>query len=110
MVDEINKIKKEGFEASELTNTKQSFLTYYYMDLETSSSQTNSLGLAELNGGWDMDEEFTDKVNAITLADLNRVFDTYTKAIKWTYLGKKADVDVADFPKPVDIPAKNKPY
>jgi predicted Zn-dependent peptidase len=110
MVDEINKIKKEGFDASELTNTKQSFLTYYYMDLETSASQTNSLGLAELNGGWEMDEAFTDKVNAITLADLNRVFDTYTKAIKWTYLGKKADVDVADFPKPVDIPAKNKPY
>jgi predicted Zn-dependent peptidase len=110
MVDEINKIKKEGFEASELTNTKQSFLTYYYMELETSASQSNSLGMAELNGSWEMDEDFTAKVNAITLNDLNRVFDTYTKAIKWTYLGKKADVDVADFPKPVDIPAKNKPY
>lgn len=110
MVDEINKIKKEGFEASELTNKKQSFLTFYYMDLETSASQTTSLGMAELNGGWKMDEDFTAKVNAITLNDLNRVFDTYTKAIKWTYLGKKADVDIADFPKPVDIPAKNKPY
>ncbi len=110
MVAEINKIKKDGFEPSELTNTKQSFLTYYYMGLETSAAQSNSLGLAELSGGWKMAEEFTSKVDAITLNDLNRVFDTYTKAIKWTYLGKKADVSTEDFPKTIDIPAKNKPY
>ena len=110
MVAEINKIKKDGFEPSELTNTKQSFLTYYYMGLETSAAQSNSLGLAELSGGWKMAEEFTSKVDAITLNDLNRVFDTYTKAIKWTYLGKKADVSTEDFPKTIDIQAKNKPY
>ncbi len=110
MVDEINKIKKEGFEDRELKNTKQSFLTFYYMDLETSASQSNSLGLAELNGGYEMEEGFTGKVNAVTLNDLNRVFDTYTKAIKWTYLGKQDDVQVEDFPKPIDIPVKNKPY
>jgi predicted Zn-dependent peptidase len=110
MVDEINKIKKEGFEASELTNTKQSFLTYHYMGLETSSSQSNSLGMAEVAGSWEMAESFTDKVNALTLNDLNRVFDVYTKAIAWTYLGKQEQVKQEDFVAPVSVPASNKPY
>lgn len=110
MVDEINKIKSDGFEASELTNTKQTFLTYHYMGLETSSSQSNSLGMAEIAGDWEMAETFTDKVNAINLNDLNRVFDQYTKAIAWTYLGKQEEVKAEDFTKTVDVPAKNKPY
>jgi predicted Zn-dependent peptidase len=110
MVDEINSVKSQGFEASELTNTKQTFLTYHYMGLETSSSQSNSLGMAEISGDWEMAETFTDKVNAITLKDLNRVFDMYTKAIAWTYLGKQEDVKADDFTKTVDVPAKNKPY
>lgn len=110
MVEEINKIKKEGFLESELRNTKQTFLTYHYMELETSGSQSASLGRFEMAGGWKLAEEFTDKVNDLTLADLNRAFDTYTKAIKWTYLGKQEAVSTEDFPKPVDVPAKNKPY
>ncbi len=110
MMDEINKIKKEGFEASELDNTKQSFLTYHYMELETSASQSNNLGLAELSGSWANAEKFTERVNAVNLKELNRVFDTYTKAIRWTYLGKADAVESADFPKPVDVPVKNRPY
>ncbi len=110
MMDEINKIKKEGFKESELVNMKAGFLTQHFMGLETTSSQSNNLGMAELAGGWKMAEEFTDKVNALTLKDINRALDTYTKAIKWTYLGKQDAVEVADFPKPAEVPLKNKPY
>lgn len=110
MIEEINKVKSKGFEEKELTDVKQTFLTYHYMGLETTSSQSNNLGMAELAGGWEMSEKFTGKVNAITLKDLNRVFDTYTKAIKWTYLGKKDAVAAEDFVVPVDVPAPNKPY
>jgi zinc protease len=110
MVDEINKIKKEGFEAQELKDTKATFLTYHYMGLESSSSQSNSLGMWEIAGDWEMAEQFTGKVNAIQLADLNRVFDTYTKAIAWTYLGKQDQVAEEDFVAPVTVPVANKPY
>ena len=44
----------------------------------------------------------------MTLDELNRVFDTYTKAIKWVYLGKEDDVATEDFKQTVEV--KNKPY
>jgi predicted Zn-dependent peptidase len=111
MVAEINKIKEVGFADKELADKKQGYLTQHYMGLETTSAQSNSLGLAEMAGGWELAEEFTDKVNKLTTADINRVFDAYTKAIKWTYLGKQDMVDADDFKTPKERPAsKNKPY
>ena len=111
MVAEINKIKEVGFEDKELADKKQGYLTQYYMGLETTSAQSNGLGLAEMAGGWELADEFTEKVNKLTTADINRVFDQYTKAIKWTYLGKQDMVDADDFKKPKERPAgKNKPY
>jgi len=55
-----------------------------------------------------MYDAFTDKVNAITKKDLNRVVDQNTSSIVWTYLGHKAEVTTADFKQ--TTPTKNKPY
>lgn len=108
MVDIINSIKKEGFKQSELDNKKQSYITQYFMGLETSSSQSQTLGVYEVLGDWRMADEFTSQVNKVILKDLNRVFDKYTKAIKWVYLGNEEDVMKSDFKQVVDSP--NKPY
>ncbi|MEM7104621.1 MAG: pitrilysin family protein [Bacteroidota bacterium] len=102
MVAEINKLKKEGFDKQELINKQQSFLTNYFMGLETMASQTSSLGMAELNGDWRMAEDFTERVNNVTLEDLNRVIDQYTNSIIWTYLGKEEDVKMEDFAQPIN--------
>ncbi|MEP1922706.1 MAG: insulinase family protein, partial [Ekhidna sp.] len=75
MVDEISKLKKDGFEEKELVNKKQKYLTQFYMGQETLSSQSQSLGSNELKGGWKMSENFTERVNAVTLEDINRVID-----------------------------------
>lgn len=108
MVDIINDVKKNGFTADELKNKQQKFLTNYYMGLETSASQSSKLGIYELLGGYEMADEFTNTVNATNLTDINRVFDKYTKAIKWVYLGKQDDVKKEDF-KQVEE-SVNKPY
>lgn len=108
MTDIINDIKSNGFKDSELVNKKQTFLTHYFMGQETSSSQSLTLGMAEIAGSWTIADQFTDKVNAVTLRDLNRVFDMYTKAIKWVYLGKQDDVKDEDFKQTVEV--KSKPY
>lgn len=108
MVDEINKIKSEGFLEDELVDTREGFLTQYYLTLETTSNQADALGAAEMQGGWEQLDGITAAVNATTLKDINKVFDEYSKAIVWTYLGKKDMVHTEDFVQPVT--KKNKPY
>src|SRR5207253_71269 len=53
MVDEINKVKSDGFSEDELVNKREGFLTNYYLTLETTGSQADALGAAEIQGGWE---------------------------------------------------------
>ena len=108
MVDEIDKIRGEGFSAKELTDMKQSYLTQHYMGLETMASQTGNLGVAELNGDWKMSQEFDKIVNDISLDDINSVVKKYAGTISWTYLGKKDMITENDFLQPEKL-KNNKP-
>lgn len=108
IVNELDDIKKNGFTPDELTNKKEYFLTQYLMGLETSASQSLALGRWAVRGNAKMYDEFTNKVNAVTLKDLNRVVDQNTNAIVWTYLGHKSDVQPADFKQTTTY--QNKPY
>jgi predicted Zn-dependent peptidase len=97
MVEEINKIKKEGFTEKELTDKKQSFLTRYHMGQETSAAQSQTLGMNELAGSYKNADTFTQDVNKTTIKDINTVIAKYTGAIRWTYLGKKDAIKEEDF-------------
>lgn len=108
MVEELKKVKKDGFTEEELINKQASYLTRYYMGQETLSSQSNSLGVAELKGGWEMSQDFTADVNAVTLEDINRVINKYTDVISWTYLGDAEQISEEDFLQPVDLSKKMK--
>jgi len=108
MVDLLNSLKQNGFTADELTNKKQQFLTTYYLGLETSAQQSLAIGRWAARGNASIYEDFTNRVNAVTLKDLNRVVDQNTNAIVWTYLGHKSDVQPSDFIQTTIY--KNKPY
>lgn len=110
MIAEINDVKSKGFLQSELENEKQSFLTQYYMNLQTAADQSYNLGIAELWGDARIAEKFSENLSKVTLKDLNRVFDKYTNAIRWTYLGKKDQVKQEDFKQTKSVEAKYKPY
>ncbi|HQV01462.1 MAG TPA: insulinase family protein, partial [Bacteroidia bacterium] len=107
MVQVIDSVKQMGFKEKELIDKKQKYLTTTYMKMETSAAQSFALGRAEACGSYLLDEKFAAKVNAITLAEVNRVFKAYTQAIKWTYLGKKDQVSKEDFKQTIktDFPA-----
>lgn len=110
MVNEINKLRKDGFTRKELIDVQQSFLTNHYMGLETMDSQSGNLGLAELKGNWKLAEEFSNIVNDISLDDINKAIKKYTENISWTYLGKKEMINKGDFLQPdklLEIPIKN---
>ncbi len=108
MVEEINKIKSEGFDEEELRDVKEVFLTGYYLTLETTANQADVIGMSEIMGDWSQLDNFTENVNATTLKDINKVFDEYSKAIVWTYLGKQDMVKEENFIQPKET--KNKPY
>lgn len=110
MVDELNKIKQQGFTEKELLDKKQEFLTGYYLTLETTSNQSDALGVAELTGGWEHMDKMTAAVNALKLSDINTAMDKYTDKIVWTYLGKKDAVKEEDFIQTTPKEKKNKPY
>jgi len=97
MIDEIKKIKKEGFTAKELKDKKETYLTQYYMQMETNASQASNLGRNEILTSWQDLDEFVKEVNELTLEDINSTFDNYANGIKWTYLGKKENLDVSIF-------------
>ena len=108
ILDLLNSFKENGFTDKELKDKKAEFLTTYYMGLETSSQQSLAIGRWATRGNVSIYEDFTKRVNATTLKDLNRVVDQNTNAIVWTYLGHKADIQPADFIQTTEF--KNKPY
>lgn len=110
MVEELDKVKKEGFTEDELTDKKQEFLTTYYLTLETTANQADALGRAEMTGGWESLDSLTADVNKSKLADINAAFDKFSNVIVWTYLGKKDAVKEEDFIQTTPKEKKSRPY
>jgi len=97
MLDELAKIKKDGFNDSELHNKKETFLTGYYMGQETNSAQAGTLGVFYMRGDWRKALTFKDDVYSLTTAELNEAIRTYAGKIKWYYLGDKKAVNGLGF-------------
>jgi len=101
MVNEVNKVKTEGFEKKELEGKKQEYLTGYFMGQQTNSSISMSLGINEMNGGWENMDTFTSRVLETKLKDVNLVMQEFGDKIHWTYLGKEELVQPEYFKQPV---------
>lgn len=97
MMDEIRKIKKEGFSEKELRDKKEGFLTAFYMGQETNHAQALTYGLSELRGDWHHAETFKDEVYSLTTKELNEVYKKYATSIAWYYLGDRSKVDESIF-------------
>ncbi len=52
-------------------------------------------GTAEVLGNWKMSEEFIDKVQKTTPAEMTKIFQTYVKGINWNYLGDEKSAEDA---------------
>ncbi|MEO6682841.1 MAG: pitrilysin family protein [Ginsengibacter sp.] len=95
MVNEINRLKSEGFSQKEFDDIRNLFITMNYMKEESTDRMASSLGQSELLGNWKMDEEFIRKIQKITPADMTRVFKKYIHGINWNYLGDESAADNA---------------
>ena len=99
MVNELNRLISNGFSQKEFNDIRNLFITSNYMKEESTDRLATSLGQADILGNWKMDEEFIDKIQKTTPADMTRVFKKYIHGINWNYLGdeKAADNAKADF-------------
>lgn len=102
MLDELVKIKSEGFDAIELRDKKETFLTFHYMGQETNAAQSATIGSAHIQGGIEMVDSFVDDVYAISLDELNSTFNKYINGVSWSYLGDKSLVDETIFLKDIN--------
>jgi len=103
MMEEVNKMKKDGFTKKELEGKKQSYLTHYYMGQEANSSLSMGLGVSEMNGGWERMDRYTDEILSTTVDDLNKIMQAYGDQIFWTYLGKEELVKPEFFTQPIEV-------
>lgn len=102
MVEEINRIDREGFSADNLRETKPSFTTLHYLAQETMDAQAHYLGDAEISGDWRRAGDITPQIQETSVEDVNAVFRKYSTWINWTYLGNASQVESDDFPQPAE--------
>jgi predicted Zn-dependent peptidase len=95
MIDEIKRLQAQGFTQKEFNDTKNLFITNNYMKQENTNTMASSLGAAEVLGNWKMSEEFIDKVQKTTPAEMTNIFRKYVKGINWNYLGDEAAAEEA---------------
>lgn len=101
MVDEIKRLSNGGFTATELRDAKSQFATAYFMKNESNMAMAMALGIAHMKGSWKDEETFLDKINAVTLPEMQSTFTQYANGIDWNYLGLAEQVDKAAFAKTV---------
>jgi predicted Zn-dependent peptidase len=99
MVDEIKRLRNGGFTEVELRDAKSQFATSYFMKNQSNAAIAMSLGGAEMKGTWQNETKLLDKINAVSLTQMQSVFKEYAEGIKWNYLGDESQIDQPAFDK-----------
>lgn len=97
MVDIINDVRKNGFSSEDFSKAKETYLTRHFMRLENASSQSLNIGRWKVRNNLAAFDNFEALLNAVTISDINRVFNSNTGNIKWTYLGDETKISPEDF-------------
>jgi zinc protease len=107
----IDKTKKEGFTADELSNIKTQYLTGFFYRQETNNAQANFIASNEvLHNNWKRALTISDDMKKVTLTELNSTFNKYMKNIVWAYQGNPTKANPTLFtnnttkPTTVEIP------
>lgn len=89
MLNEINRLKNEPVESSEISGVSGQFLTTHFIAQETNAAQAAELAKYELlGGGWRNSFEFLNRVKEVTSEDVQRVSRQYMKNLRFVVLGK----------------------
>lgn len=98
MLNEINRLKTQPVDPSDISGVAGQFLTTYFIGQETNAAQAAELARYELiGGGWRNSFQFLDKVRQVTPADIQMVANKYMKNIRFVVVGNPAAIDRSVF-------------
>lgn len=83
----LKKIKEVTLNNAGMKELKGEFITGNYVKQQSSSALTESLGLAEILGGWEYEEHLPDLIDKVTPAQINAAFNKHLVGLRWSYLG-----------------------
>ncbi|WP_118975423.1 M16 family metallopeptidase [Taibaiella koreensis] len=109
MVNEVNKLRNNGFNEVDLRDAKAGFTTEYYMGNQSTAAIAAMVGDAEMKGNWKNAETMLTDLDAIPLETVQRVFNRYATGIRWNYLGDEKLADKEMFDKAVSVPLQANP-
>ena len=95
MVNEINRLRTDGFSQKEFNDIKNLYITSNYKKEESTDRMAAALGKAEILGNWKMEEEFVGKIQKTTPAEMTGVFKKYIHGINWNFLGDEKAAEAA---------------
>ena len=87
MYNVLKDVQNKGLNEEWLQHIKNSYITLSYISDQSASAITNSLGTAEVLGGWQYAEDLPKLVQMVTVDQVNMALNTYISGLKWTYLG-----------------------
>lgn len=87
MVGVFSSIKSGRISQNFLDGVKKDHKLRYYRHQESSRSIVGDLGMAEVLGGYKLEEDLLDSINKVTLDDMAASFNKYAKGAIWLFLG-----------------------
>ena len=98
MLAEVRRLQREPVSDERLQESRNDYVTSYWMRQETNLGQATQLGTYELTGGgWRNALTLVDKVRAVTPADIQRVATRYFRNARFVVVGDPKKIDRALF-------------
>ena len=98
MLAEVRRLQREPVSNERLQESRNDYVTAYWMNQETNLGQAAQLGTYELTGGgWRNALTLVDKVREVTPADIQRVATRYFRNARFVVIGDPKKIDQALF-------------
>jgi predicted Zn-dependent peptidase len=94
MLAEVRRLQREPVSTERLQESRNDYVTAYWMGQETNLGQAAQLGTFELTGGgWRNALALVDRVSAVTPADIQRVATRYFRNARFVVVGDPKKID-----------------
>jgi zinc protease len=104
MNDVLRFMKSKNLPNRSINQIKALFITGSYRREESTNALAETLGRAEVLGGWEIAEQLPALILRTTRSEMSDAFSKYVSGVTWTYLGDKgkADEAIRAFGKPIN--------
>ena len=98
MLDEVKKLQNEPVPEKTLNDQRNTYLTGYYLNMETNGSQADFLARYELSGaGYAKGEQFMESIRKVTPEAIQKVCQKYMHNFQFVLLGSPGELKLAPF-------------